>query len=70
MIILHSLKYILSTYKVSSTRVDSGNSVLNKIVLVSDLLDSSGTLAIKDRKSSFFRMIHAILNSCLTLSVK
>ena len=70
MIILHSLKYILSTYEVSSTRLDSGNSVLNKIVLVSDLLDSSVTLAIKDRKSSFFRMIHATLNSCFTLSVK
>lgn len=61
--ILYSLKYILHTYKISSARLDSGKSVLNRTVMDSDLLDSSDTLAPQDR-SSFFRMIHATLNSC------
>lgn len=70
MIILYPLKYILNTYKVPSTILDSGNLVLNRTGMVSNLLDSSGTLAIKDRKSSFFRMIHGTLNSCFPSSVK
>lgn len=61
--ILCSLEYILHTYKISSARLDSGKSVSNRTVMGSDLLDSSGTLALQDR-SSFFRLIHAILSSC------
>lgn len=38
---------------VPSTRSDSGNSVLNKTDMVSDLLDSSGTLAVKAEKFLF-----------------
>lgn len=60
----------MSTDKVPNTRLDPGNSMWNKTVMVSALLDSSGPLAIKDSKSSFFRMIHATLKSCFPSSVK
>lgn len=60
----------MNTFKVPNTQLDSGNSAWNKTDMVSDLLDSSGPLAIQDSKSSFFRMIHATLNSCFPSSVK